>query len=56
MYVATVQHLNCRGQESKTSHLQFISYTPVTLKQSKDCQTYNDNVDTKQGYNLNHAV
>ena len=28
-----------------------ISDTPVTLKQSQGHQTYNDNVDSKQGYN-----
>ena len=29
----------------------YISDTSVTLKQSKGHQTYNDNVDPKQGYN-----
>ena len=28
-----------------------ISDTPVTFKQSQGHQTYNDNVDIKQGYN-----
>ena len=28
-----------------------ISDTPVTLKQSQGHQTYNVNVDSKQGYN-----
>ena len=29
----------------------YISDTPVTLKQSQDHPTQNDNVDPKQGYN-----
>ena len=29
----------------------YISDTPVTLKQSQDNQTQNNNVDPKQGYN-----
>ena len=31
--------------------MQYISDTPVTLKQSQGHKTYNDNVDPKQGYN-----
>ena len=52
MYVATIQHLNYRGQESKTHNLQFISDTPVTLKQGQGYQTETENVDLKKGYNL----
>ena len=29
----------------------YISDIPMTLKQSQGHQTYNDNVDPKQGYN-----
>ena len=29
----------------------YVSNTTVTLKQGQDHQTYNDNVDPKQGYN-----
>ena len=50
MYVATTQHLNCRGQESKPHSLKFTFLTPVTLKQSQGHQTFNDNVDPKLGY------
>ena len=52
MYVATIQNLNYRGQESKTFTLQFI-FSFVTLKQSQGHQTYNDNMSPKQG--CNHA-
>ena len=52
MCVATIQHLNYRGQESKTHNLQFISDTPVTLKQGQGYQTETENVDLKKGYNL----
>ena len=34
--------------------MQFVVYifdTPVTLKQGQGHETYNDNVDPKQGYN-----
>ena len=45
MYVATVQHLNNKGQVPKTCKLQYISDTSVTLKQSQGHQSYNGNVD-----------
>ena len=41
-------------QRTRIQNMQFavyISDTPVTLKQSQGHQTYNDNVDPKQGYN-----
>ena len=53
MCVATIHHLNYSRQESKQeSKAQFavyISDTPVTFKQSKGHQNYNENVDPKQG-------
>ena len=55
MYVPTVQYLNYRRQESKEEcrkhNLHVIFLTPVTLKQSQGHQTYNENVDAKQGDN-----
>ena len=51
MCVAKIQRLNRRGQESKARNLQFIFFTPVTLKQSEGHQTQNDNTNPKQGYN-----
>ena len=48
MYSATIQCLTNKGQESKTCNLQFIFWTPVTLKQSHGHQTYHSNVDPKQ--------
>ena len=42
-------------QRTRIQNMQFAEYinsdTPVTLKQSYGHQTYNDNVDPKQGYN-----
>ena len=54
VYVATIQRLNYREQETKTRNLQFIFLTLrhlVILKQDQGHQTYNDNVDPKKGYN-----
>ena len=51
MYLATIQCLNYRGQESKTPISLQFSDIPVTLKQSQGHQTYNEHVDPKHGYN-----
>ena len=52
MYAATTQHLNYSGQKSKKAHFAvYISDTPVILKQNQGHETYNENVDPKQGYN-----
>ena len=52
MYVATIHRLHYKGQKSKTRNFAvYISHKPVTLKQSQGHQTYNGNVDPKQGYN-----
>ena len=51
MYVATIQHLNDNGQESKKHNLQFMFLTHVTLKRSQGHETYNENVDPVQDYN-----
>ena len=55
MYVATIQQLNYSRQESKqeskTYNLRvYISDTPVTMPKSQVNQTYNENVDPKQGF------
>ena len=47
-------HTMFKLQRTRFQNKQFadyISYIPVTLKQSQDHQTYNLNVDPKQGYN-----
>ena len=40
-----------RTRFPNTQFAVFISDTPVTLKQRQGHQNYNDNVDSKQGYN-----
>ena len=47
-------HTTFKLQRTRIPYTQFavyISDTPVTFKQSQGHQTYNDNVDPKQGYN-----
>ena len=51
MYVATIQCLNNRRQETKPSNLQHIVLTHLWPWNSQSHQTYNDNVDCKQSYN-----
>ena len=56
MYVATIQHLIFIRHESKQESYEaqfalYISDTPVTLKQSQDHQTYDENIHPEQGYN-----
>ena len=50
LYVAVIQCLNYSGQESKNNNLQFVSDTPVTLKQYQDQQTCYESVNPKQGH------
>ena len=40
-----------RTRITNTQFAVYISVIPVTLKQSQDPQTYNENVDPMQGYN-----
>ena len=50
MHVATIQHLNYKGQEcKKTRFAVYISDTPVTLKQGQHHQSHHENVDPDQG-------
>ena len=49
MHAATIQHLNYRGQESKTCDLQFIFLTYL-WPWNRGQETKNDNVVPKQGY------
>ena len=47
-------HTTFKLQRTRIPYTQFavyISDTPVTFKQSQGHQTYNDNVNPKQGYN-----
>ena len=47
-------HTMFKVQRTRIQNLPFavyISDTHVTLKQGQDHQTYNDNVNPKQGYN-----
>ena len=47
-------HTTFKLQRTRIQNKQFAAYisdTPVTLKQSKPHQTWNDNVDPTQGYN-----
>ena len=53
---SNLQHSNYSRQEStqeskKTQLTVYISYIPVTLKQSQGHQTYHENVDPEQDYN-----
>ena len=54
MYVATIQHVNYCGQESKKQFAVYDFDKPVTLKQGQGHQTLYALVDPKQSYN--HAV
>ena len=47
-------HTTFKLQRTRIQDMQFVVYIsdiPVTLKQGQDHKTYNDNVDSKQGYN-----
>ena len=59
MYVATIQHLNYSRQEpkeeseqeSRKCNLKFIFLIHLWPWNSQGHQIYNENVDSKQGYN-----
>ena len=51
MYVATILFTLPMTRIQIMQFAVSISDTPVTVKQNQGHQTYNDNVDPKQGYN-----
>ena len=52
MYVATILFTLPMTRIQIMQFAVSISDTPVTVKQNQGHQTYNDNVDPKQGYTL----